>query len=188
MRQAAPDPSLRTPPQNSNSTRRAGARRWILLAVAFLFAFGVLHHVDHVIRGNHVGWPVQPDLNPFTYSLLVYPLVALGLNALTRGRVWAAFWFVYGLAILALVASTHFIPALRVEPMRDIVMPYLDPLAIGRYEPAPAEHLAWFLQWIGPYTGPLLAFLAVMVLVGLVVSAVMLVVVSFRARRVQGHW
>lgn len=174
--------------QQGSGSDKAGVRRWIALAAAFLFTFGVLHHLDHAIRGNHVGWPLQPDLNPFTYSLLVYPLVALGLSALTCGRVWAAFWFVYGLAILGLVAATHFIPPLRVEPLRDIVMPYLEPLATDRYEPAPTEHLAWFLERVGPYSGPLLATLAVMVLMGLVVSAVMLVVVSVRARHVQGHW
>ena len=179
---------LSSPSFQESSADKATVRRWISLAVAFLFTFGVLHHLDHAIRGNHVGWPLQPDLNPFTYSLLVYPLVALGLSALTRGRVWAAFWFVYGLVILGLVAATHFIPPLRVEPLRDIVMPYLDPRAVDRYEPAPAEHLTWFLEHIGPYSGPLLATLAVMVLVGLVVSAVMLVVVAFRVRNVQGHW
>lgn len=40
---------------------------------------GLLHHVDHVLRFDHSGWPFKPDVNEFTASLLVYPVVALAL-------------------------------------------------------------------------------------------------------------
>ncbi len=36
---------------------------------------GVLHHVDHVLRFDHSGWPFRPEVSPFTYSLLVYPVL-----------------------------------------------------------------------------------------------------------------
>jgi len=49
---------------------------YVFAAVSTLL--GVAHHVDHGIRGNHVGWPITPEVNAFTYSLAVYPLVALG--------------------------------------------------------------------------------------------------------------
>jgi hypothetical protein len=47
---------------------------------------GVLHHVDHVLRLDHSGWPFRPDVTPFTYSLVVYPII-LALFLL-RGRPW----------------------------------------------------------------------------------------------------
>src|SRR5687767_650871 len=38
---------------------------------------GVTHHVDHVLRYDHSGWPFKPEITPFTYSLLIYPVIAL---------------------------------------------------------------------------------------------------------------
>lgn len=150
---------------------------------------GSLHHLDHLVRGNHVGWPAVAEVNPFTYSLAAYPLLAVGLAALTRGRVLAAgYWLAYGLMTLSLVGTTHFIPPLIAEPIRDVYMPYYRPEAVNLYGAAPETHLEWFVATVGPYTGPLLAVLAVLVLVSLVVSAAMLIIVSVRVRRAQGHW
>ena len=164
-------------------------RRWIFLTLFSMLLFGGLHHVDHLVRGNHVGWPAVSDINPFTYSLAAYPLFALGLALMTRGRVWAGYWFFYGLMALALIGTTHFIPPFIAEPIRDIYLPYLDPMATERLDaPAPPEHLAWFQSTVGPYAGPLLAVVAVFILVSAVVSALMLVIVSLRVRRIQGHW
>ena len=39
--------------------------------------FGVLHHLDHVLRFDHSGWPFKSEVTPFTYSLLVYVVIAL---------------------------------------------------------------------------------------------------------------
>jgi hypothetical protein len=36
---------------------------------------GVLHHTDHVLRWDHSGWPFRPQVTPFTFSLLVYPIL-----------------------------------------------------------------------------------------------------------------
>lgn len=52
-------------------------KRLIMLAI-FTTVFGIGHHVDHIIRGNHVGWPLTPEVTPFTYSLGFYPFIALG--------------------------------------------------------------------------------------------------------------
>ena len=49
-------------------------------------AFGLLHHVDHVLRVNHSGWPFIADVTPFTYSLAIYPLVGILLTL--RDRPW----------------------------------------------------------------------------------------------------
>jgi hypothetical protein len=37
--------------------------------------FGLLHHVDHVLRVDHSGWPFIAEVTPFTYSLAVYPVI-----------------------------------------------------------------------------------------------------------------
>jgi hypothetical protein len=44
-------------------------------------ALGVLHHIDHVLRVDHSGWPFTPAVTPFTYSLSVYPAIAIILFA-----------------------------------------------------------------------------------------------------------
>lgn len=49
-----------------------GAR--LLLATA---AIGAVHHVDHVLRSDHSGWPFTAEVTPFTVSLLVYPVLFL---------------------------------------------------------------------------------------------------------------
>ena len=173
----------------STANSQPKLRRWIFLTLGSLVLFGALHHVDHVVRGNHVGWPAVGDINPFTYSLAAYPLFALGLALMTRGRVWAGYWFAYGLMALLLIGTTHFIPPFIAEPIHDLYLPYLDPIATERLEAAaPPEHLAWFQSTVGPYAGPLLSVVAVFILVSAVVSAAMLIVVSLRVRRIQGHW
>ena len=48
-----------------------------LIALATLMSVG--HHVDHIIQGNHVGWPITARPTPFSYSRGVYPLILLGL-------------------------------------------------------------------------------------------------------------
>ena len=45
---------------------------------------GAAHHIDHSIRGNHVGWPLTPEVNAFTYSLGIYPLLAGSLYRHSR--------------------------------------------------------------------------------------------------------
>lgn len=48
---------------------RTDALSWVVLG------FSVLHHVDHVLRDNHSGWPFTRRVTPFTYSLAIYPIV-----------------------------------------------------------------------------------------------------------------
>jgi hypothetical protein len=40
-----------------------------------VLVLGVLHHIDHVLRFDHSGWPFRPQVTPFTFSLLVYPIL-----------------------------------------------------------------------------------------------------------------
>lgn len=62
--------------------------------------FGLRHHVDHVLRVHHSGWPFIGEVTPFTYSLAVYPVIAALLIA-RRQR-----WLRAGLAAALFVFPT----------------------------------------------------------------------------------
>src|SRR5918992_2624206 len=65
----------------------------ILYGLIFLAMFMSLgHHIDHIIRGNQVGWPLTAEVNAFTYSLGIYPLILLGLYLYASGRVGRGYW------------------------------------------------------------------------------------------------
>jgi hypothetical protein len=53
---------------------------------------GLAHHTDHVLRVDHSGWPFHPEVNPFTFSLLAYPILLFAL--LGPARLFWARWFV----------------------------------------------------------------------------------------------
>ncbi len=136
---------------------REGLRRWLLVAAGGVTIFGVLHHADHVIRGNHSGWPFQEAVTPFTFSLLIYALLLPGLYLTARGRLVAGYWLFVALVGLALVFSVHFVGEEREAPIRDI------------YE---------------VYGSPVSGMLALVILAGLLISLVALAVTAFQARRV----
>jgi hypothetical protein len=81
-----------------------------------------LHHLDHVVRGTHVGWPVTAEANAFTYTLLIYPVIGLGFVVRSR-----AYWLAAAAGGLALVTAVHFGP-FAVERTSDIVAGYAAPL------------------------------------------------------------
>lgn len=95
----------------------------LFFLVVFSFMFGAGHHIDHVIRGNHVGWPVIPDINTFTFSLLVYPFLGLGLYLGWRNRAGVRYWTVFFLATAVLVIQQHFGPYPN-EPPSHVMGPY----------------------------------------------------------------
>lgn len=111
--------------QSSNRTGGSlTARAYALFAVAT--ALGLAHHVDHVVRGNHVGWPITPSVNPFTYSLAIYPLVALGIALSRTDRAGARYWTTVLSIAGRMLALVHLGPW-AVEPPRDVIR-YADPL------------------------------------------------------------
>jgi hypothetical protein len=139
----------------------AGVRdRWrrVLLGLGCVVTvFGVLHHVDHVVRGNHSGWPFEEAVTPFTFSLLVYALLLPGIFMNLRGRVAAGWWLFTAAVALALVTWVHFLGGEEREaPIRDIYAVY--------------ENAAW-------------GVLALVVLYGLVASLAALLVAALRAVR-----
>lgn len=98
---------------------------YLLFAAATLF--GVAHHVDHLVRGNHVGWPVTPEVNPFTYSLVIYPLVAVGFVLSLTGRAGARYWTAVTAFGSGMLVFFHLSPW-AVEPPADVILPYSDPV------------------------------------------------------------
>jgi hypothetical protein len=98
-----------------------------LIYLAMFMSLG--HHIDHVIRGNQVGWPLTAEVNAFTYSLGIYPLIILGLYLYASGRVGPGFWAILSGSGALFVATIHFGPA-AVEPPADIINLY-EPRIIG---------------------------------------------------------
>jgi hypothetical protein len=92
-------------------------------------ALSLGHHLDHLIRGNAVGWPVTEEVNAFTISLIVYPIIATGLLLYRAGRVGPGFWALVSGGGYAFVSAVHFGPV-AVEPPPLILDPY-DPPILG---------------------------------------------------------
>lgn len=90
---------------------------------------GAAHHIDHIIRGNHVGWPITPEVNPFTYSLAIYPLLAISLYLSVTRRVEARYWAGFFAFSAGMLAYFHISPW-AVEPPQDVMVPYANP-AVG---------------------------------------------------------
>lgn len=74
-------------------------------------AIGLLHHTDHVLRYNHSGWPFRPEVNNFTYSLAVYPII--GVVLLARG------WPRLRISLLALLVLFPTLAHILVETPMD---------------------------------------------------------------------
>jgi hypothetical protein len=105
-------------------------RRWLLVAATGVTIFGIFHHIDHVVRGNHSGWPFQEAVTPFTFSLLIYALLLPGLYLTVQGRLMTGYWLFTAIVALALVISVHFVGEEREAPIRDIYAVYDNP-AVG---------------------------------------------------------
>ena len=117
--------------QPDDSTTRTGNRtvtRGVYLIAAVSTLLGIGHHVDHIVRGNHVGWPITSQVNPFTYSLAIYPLVAVGLYLTVTDRAGNRYWAGFFAFSAAMLAYFHVSPW-AIEPPADVILPYADPAA-----------------------------------------------------------
>ena len=109
---------------------RGGYRKWLLVFASAAVVFGLMHHADHVIRGNHSGWPFQAEVTPFTFSLLIYALILPGIYLTVRGRSVPGYHLFVAVVGLALLGFVHFVPTGDYEaPVQDIFMVYETPLA-----------------------------------------------------------
>jgi hypothetical protein len=91
-----------------------GSRTVYLLTLAGA-AMSFVHHADHAIRGNAIGWPLSGEVNAFTMSLGIYPLLATGLLLYRAGHVGPGFWALISGGGAAFVSAVHFGP-FAVEP------------------------------------------------------------------------
>ena len=81
--------------------------RPLLIGIA---VFGLLHHADHVLRADHSGWPFQAEVTPFTFSLLIYPMLLA--DYVVRRKPWIRVGLLSaGLTFLLLVHATVETPA-----------------------------------------------------------------------------
>jgi hypothetical protein len=103
-------------------------QRRILYQLTFLAAAMSLgHHLDHLVRGNAVGWPVTSEVNAFTASLVVYPIIITGLLLYHAGQVGPGFWALVSGGGAVFVSVVHFGPA-AVEPPELILDHYAPPI------------------------------------------------------------
>jgi hypothetical protein len=79
-------------------------RSAIILGATILI--GLVHHTDHVLRFDHSGWPFRASVNPFTLSLLAYPIALFALLGPER---W--FWIRWLVLMIGAVFTlwAHFI-------------------------------------------------------------------------------
>jgi hypothetical protein len=92
-----------------------------LAALATLLSVG--HHIDHIFRGNHVGWPLSGEVTPFTYSFGFYPIILLGFSLYRTNRIGPWFWAITAGPGALFVGLTHFGP-FALEPASDIIPLY----------------------------------------------------------------
>jgi hypothetical protein len=92
-------------------------------------AMSLGHHLDHLIRGNAVGWPLTDQVNAFTLSLVVYPVIATGLLLYRAGRVGPGFWALVSGGGAIFVGAVHFGPA-AVEPP-ELILDHYDAPVLG---------------------------------------------------------
>lgn len=108
------------------STTGTAVTRWLGLLVVTATLLGMAHHIDHVVRGNHVGWPITPHVNPFTYSLVIYPLLAVGVYLTLTDREAIRYWLGFLTVSAAMLAYFHISPW-AIEPPGDVILPYANP-------------------------------------------------------------
>lgn len=101
-----------------------GTLYWLILAAVVL---SLAHHGDHVLRGA-TGWPLRDEVNPFTYSLFVYPVIGLGVILSRLRLVGPRFWSVLSGGGALFVAAVHLGPAAG-DAVGDIAGQHASPAA-----------------------------------------------------------
>ena len=159
-------------PLVAREERERRLRRRLVAVALSVTALALLHHLDHVVRGeivvdegrprawNHSGWPFQDAFTPFTASLGVYLVLVGGIVLTLLRKAWAGYWLASAILLLAIVLFVHF---------------------LGRDAETPS------VLW-RTYDGGLAAVLAVADLAALFVALTALSVVAIRARRESGRW
>jgi hypothetical protein len=79
-------------------------------------ALSLGHHLGHLSRGNAVGWPLAEEVNAFTASLVMYPVIATGLLLYRDGRVGPGFWALVSGGGTDFVSAVHSAPGWSNHP------------------------------------------------------------------------
>jgi hypothetical protein len=90
-------------------------RRTVYALTLLAAALSLGHHVDHALRGNAIGWPLSGDVNAFTASLVIYPIIVTGLLLYRAGRIGPGTWALISGGGAGFVSVVHFGP-FAVEP------------------------------------------------------------------------
>ena len=72
--------------------------------IVVIVPLGLLHHADHVGRADHSSWPFRSELGPFTFTLLIYPVLVVAF--LARRGSWLRAAALGIVALFTLVAHT----------------------------------------------------------------------------------
>lgn len=134
------------PLRRHSRNRKQSRIIYALTGLAVLFSAG--HHLDHVIRGNHIGWPLTEHVNAFTISLGIYPTLLVAILLYRAGRIGPGVWALLSGNGAVFVAGLHFGP-LAVEPPHEIIDLY--PSGLGWF---------WFV-WLILFVAVLVATCAV---------------------------
>ena len=78
--------------------------------VGLITVLSIAHHVDHIVR-DVTGWPLGGGFNPFSASLFVYPVIAVGVLLSRRRRVGARFWSILAGGGALFILAVHVGPA-----------------------------------------------------------------------------
>jgi hypothetical protein len=146
-------------------------QKLVLVAIGL----GLLHHADHVGRADHSSWPFRPEVGPFTFTLLIYPVLVLVL--LAGGRHWVRVVGLGVVALFTLLAHT------LIEPPQQIYGTWANNLST----PAPLytvdpEHMHNLLDVRSPLLGVLATILST-VLTALLLVAWAVAIRDARRRR-----
>ena len=153
--------AISSPARGRGRRDDAGLRRRMLIPAAVTTAFVALHHLDHAFRRVHIGWPLTDNVNPFTFSLVLYPLLLGGIFLTLRGWAWAGYWVSVSTFALTLVTFVHFRPSPGAESLDQVY---------------------------GPWNNPILGGIAVAIVFALEFVMVWLLVAAVRVRVLSGRW
>lgn len=140
--------------------------------VLVIIVLGLLHHLDHVGRVDHSSWPARPELGPFTFTLLIYPVLVWMIFARLGG--WTRVVGLGLVSLFTLLAHT------LIEPPQQIYRTWADNLST----PAPLYTVdADKLHNIFNAEYPVLGALATVVTIALTVLLLVAWAVSIRDLR-----
>ena len=116
-------------------------RRTVYALTLLAAGMSLGHHIDHALRGNAIGWPLTAEVNAFTMSLLIYPIIATGLLLYRAGRIGPGSWAFISGGGAAFVSAVHFGP-FAVEPPHLVHGGYEQPI-LGWIA------FAWLVAFVG---------------------------------------